>query len=112
MSRVARSAPIAHNPADHDAMAAEIAALRAENAALKAKGSGQVTIKPGKSGGLSVYGLQRYPITLYAPQWRRLIAGHGPKILAYIDNEANYAATWFEGCGKLRRQDAAADGNG
>lgn len=54
---------------------AELARLRAENAALKTKPSrGVVSMKVSEKGGLSVYGLGRFPITLYKEQWTKLLA--------------------------------------
>lgn len=43
---------------------------------LKAKigGGGTVAFKVGEKGGLSVYGLQRNPVTLYIEQWERLLS--------------------------------------
>ena len=35
---------------------------------------GQITFKVGEKGGLSVYGLGRFPVTLYKEQWLRLLA--------------------------------------
>lgn len=54
-------------------MIAEINRLRAANEALtKAKPSG--AIKVSAKGGVSVYGLGRFPVTLYASQWEQLFA--------------------------------------
>lgn len=53
-------------------MVAEIARLRAENASLKAKDKG-VSLRISEKGGLSMYGLGRFPITLYKSQWLKLI---------------------------------------
>ena len=54
----------------------ELARLRAENEALKArqKTSGALTFKVSEKGGVSVYGLGRFPVTLYQEQWEKLIA--------------------------------------
>jgi hypothetical protein len=38
--------------------------------ALKEK---PLTIKPAEKGGISVYGLQRFPVTLYPDGWKRLL---------------------------------------
>lgn len=55
-------------------MVARIAQLEAALAAAKAEKSRNLTIKAAQSGGLSVYGLtSRFPVTLYANQWVRLI---------------------------------------
>lgn len=55
---------------------AELVALRAENARLAAKtnGNGRISLKVSEKGALSVYGLGRFPTTLYAEQWTRLLA--------------------------------------
>jgi hypothetical protein len=58
--------------ADND-LQAELDRLRAENAALKAKGPRAVSLKVSEKGGVSVYGLGRFPITLYQEQWLKLL---------------------------------------
>jgi hypothetical protein len=52
---------------------AELERLRAENAALKSRGSRGVSLKVSEKGGVSVYGLGRFPVTLYKEQWVRLL---------------------------------------
>jgi ABC-type Fe3+-hydroxamate transport system substrate-binding protein len=61
----------------------EIAKLRAENATLKAKDKG-VSLKVTDKGGLSMYGLGRFPVTLYKSQWLKLLA-QAEVIKAFID---------------------------
>jgi hypothetical protein len=51
----------------------ELERLRAENAALKARGSKGVSMKVSEKGGVSVYGLGRFPVTLYMEQWQKLL---------------------------------------
>jgi len=54
---------------------AELERLRAENAALKdraARGK-SVSLKVSEKGGVSVYGLGRFPVTLYQEQWKKLL---------------------------------------
>jgi hypothetical protein len=55
-------------------MLAEIERLRAENAVLKAKPVAGPKLKVSEKGALSVYGLGRFPVTLYREQWERLLA--------------------------------------
>ena len=52
---------------------AELERLRAENAALKSKSARSVYLKVSEKGGLSVYGLGRFPVTLYQEQWLKLL---------------------------------------
>jgi len=53
---------------------AEIERLKAENAALKAKSErGTLSLKVSEKGALSVYGIGRFPVTLYKEQWLKLL---------------------------------------
>ncbi|HET7826330.1 MAG TPA: hypothetical protein VFK90_13425 [Anaeromyxobacter sp.] len=59
-------------PTDEE-LKAELEKLRAENAALKSRGSRGVSMKVSEKGGVSVYGLGRFPVTLYQEQWLKLL---------------------------------------
>ena len=52
---------------------AELERLRAENAALKNRSARAVSLKVSEKGGVSVYGLGRFPVTLYKEQWTKLL---------------------------------------
>jgi len=56
-----------------DEMQAELARLRNENEQLKSANKKGVSFKVSEKGGLSVYGLGRFPITLYPEQWEKLL---------------------------------------
>lgn len=56
-----------------DALREELERLRAENAALKKTSSKGISMKVSEKGGLSIYGLGRFPITLYKEQWGKLL---------------------------------------
>lgn len=66
---------------------AELIALVQQMQAQPAK---KITLKVGEKGGLSVYGLGRFPVSLYRSQWERLLA---PDTVAQINAfiEANAA---------------------
>jgi hypothetical protein len=52
---------------------AEVERLRRENEALKKSTTRGVSLKVSEKGGVSVYGLGRFPITLYQEQWTKLL---------------------------------------
>ena len=54
-------------------MKAELERLRAENSALKKTSAKGLSMKISEKGGLSVYGLGRFPVTLYKEQWNKLL---------------------------------------
>ena len=54
-------------------MKAELERLRAENQALKKTKERGLTLKVSEKGALSVYGMGRFPVTLYKEQWLRLL---------------------------------------
>ncbi len=57
-----------------DDVQAELERLRAENEALKKTSRGKPSMKVSEKGALSVYGMGRFPVTLYKEQWLRLLA--------------------------------------
>lgn len=63
-------------PRDNNNAAAELEALRAELAALKARAAAgsKISYKVSEKGACSVYGLGRFPVTLYRGQWERLLS--------------------------------------
>jgi len=67
-----------------DELQAELERLRAENEALKKGARSKVSMKVSEKGALSVYGMGRFPVTLYKEQWLRLI-GMSEDIKAFIE---------------------------
>jgi hypothetical protein len=53
---------------------AELERLKAENERLKGAQSRGMSMKVSEKGALSVYGLGRFPVTLYKEQWTKLLA--------------------------------------
>jgi hypothetical protein len=68
-----------------DDLQAELERLRAENERLKKSGrSGGLAMKVSEKGALSVYGMGRFPVTLYKEQWLKLL-GMADEIKAFIE---------------------------
>lgn len=74
------------------AMLARAEAAEAQVAALRIANTGKLTVKQSAKGAVSVYGLQRWPVTLYREQWERL-ASAMPQVLAFIKANAGTLAT-------------------
>lgn len=56
-----------------DELKAELERLRSENALLKKGAAKGISMKVSEKGGLSVYGMGRFPVTLYKEQWLKLL---------------------------------------
>lgn len=70
--------------------------LKKKVAELESRGNGALSFKVGDKGGVSVYGLGRFPVTLYYEQWNRLLDS-ADQIRKFLkDNK-----------GKLKLKDAA-----
>ncbi len=54
-------------------MKAELERLRSENAALKKGAATGITMKVSEKGAVSIYGMERFPVTLYKEQWLKLL---------------------------------------
>jgi hypothetical protein len=52
---------------------AELEQLRKENAALRKQFASGIRLKVSEKGGVSVYGIRRFPVTLYREQWLKLL---------------------------------------
>ena len=62
--------------------------LKAKLAELEKQGggrrAGELEFRVGEKGGVSVYGLGRFPVTLYYEQWTRLLNA-GEKLRAFLE---------------------------
>ena len=54
-------------------MKEELERLRTENETLKKRSEKGLSLKVSQKGGVSVYGLGRFPVTLYKEQWEKLL---------------------------------------
>lgn len=59
---------------------------------LKVAAAGKLSMKVTEKGGVSVYGLGRFPVTLYRSQWERLIEAC-PQVKAFIEAHVSELAT-------------------
>lgn len=66
---------------------AELERLKAENAALKSSkpARGTLSMKVSEKGALSIYGMGRFPVTLYKEQWLKLL-GIADEIHKFIED--------------------------
>ena len=79
-------------PLSDDDVKAELERLRKENEALKKGRSDGVRIKVSENGAVSVYGMGRFPVTLYKEQWLKLLS-MSDEIREFIaENEARLKA--------------------
>jgi hypothetical protein len=67
-----------------DDVQAELERLRAENETLKQRRNSTVSMKVSEKGAVSVYGLGRFPVTLYQEQWQKLLAS-AEEIRSFIE---------------------------
>jgi hypothetical protein len=66
----------------------ELERLRAENESLKSQSKRGVHMKVSDKGALSLYGLGRFPVTLYIEQWEKIIA-MAPEIQRFMADNAD-----------------------
>jgi hypothetical protein len=71
---------------------AELEKLRAENEQLKRRSEGGLSLKVSQKGGVSLYGLGRFPVTLYKEQWLRLL-DKADEIRTFIDQHGGQLKT-------------------
>ena len=76
--------------AQSDQLKAEIERLKAENEALKQKKPerGTLSMKVSEKGALSIYGMGRFPVTLYKEQWTKLLSIADEIKQFIVDNDA------------------------
>jgi hypothetical protein len=73
-------------------MKTELERLRAENAALKKGASSGIRLKVSNKGAVSVYGMGRFPVTLYKEQWLKLLDMSDDIRAFIVANEAQLKA--------------------
>ncbi|OGS41545.1 MAG: hypothetical protein A2506_06365 [Elusimicrobia bacterium RIFOXYD12_FULL_66_9] len=75
-----------------ETLMAELQKLKAENESLKKAGSRGISLKVSQKGALSLYGMGRFPVTLYKEQWLKIL-DMADAIRTFIaDNDAQLKA--------------------
>jgi hypothetical protein len=57
----------------HEDLKTELEQLRKENAALRKEFAFRMRFKVSEKGAVSVYGIRRFPVTLYKEEWLKLL---------------------------------------
>lgn len=75
-------------------MKAELERLKRENEQLKAGRArgGTLSLKVSQKGAVSLYGMGRFPVTLYKEQWQKLL-GFGEEIKSFIETNDSLLKT-------------------
>lgn len=85
----------------------QLEALKAENEALKARNALDIRIAE-KTGGISVYGLQRFPVTLKPNQWDRIVAAVD-QLKTFVDENRDRCEAIISGNEAIREAEKAAE---
>ena len=73
-------------------MKAELEKLRAENDQLKTKSVRGLSLKVSEKGAVSLYGVGRFPVTLYKEQWAKVL-GMKDEIEKFLHDNAQSLKT-------------------
>lgn len=87
---VPKNAAVVVESPEVTALKAQLAEMQAQKEKLQAQlksAAPTVSLKVGEKGGVSLYGMGRFPVTLYAEQWVQLLTVHAPTVLAFIESK-------------------------
>jgi hypothetical protein len=80
---------------EDDDLRAEVERLRAENEALKSQKTRELRLQVSAKGGVSLYGIRRFPVTFYLEEWEKIL-GMSDEIRAFMQEHG----------AELKRKDA------
>lgn len=75
-----------------DDLRKELERLRAENEALKSRDRRGLRLQVSEKGGVSLYGVRRFPVTFYKEEWERIL-GMADEIRAFMHEHAKELKT-------------------
>jgi hypothetical protein len=75
-----------------DELRRELERLRAENEALKSRDRRGLRLQVSEKGGVSLYGIRRFPVTFYKEEWERIL-GMEAEIRAFMNEHATELKT-------------------
>ena len=75
-----------------EALMAELEKLKAENSALKKSSARGISLKVSQKGAVSLYGMGRFPVTLYKEQWLKVLEMADAIRTFIADNDAQLKA--------------------
>ena len=76
----------------NDGIMAELARLRSENEALRAKATARLRLAVSEKGAVSLYGLRRFPVTFYAAEWATIL-GMADAVRSFMAEHATSLST-------------------
>jgi len=79
-------------PEQDDELRREVERLRAENDALKSGNRRGLRLQVSEKGGVSLYGIRRFPVTFYLEEWEQIL-GMGDEIRAFMKEHAGKLKT-------------------
>lgn len=92
-----KSATLVVESPEITALKAQLAEMQAQKAVLEGQAKAlkdqlavagpSISLKVGEKGGVSLYGMGRFPVTLYAEQWTQLLTVHAKTVLAFIESK-------------------------
>lgn len=79
-----------------DDLKRELERLRAENEALKAGARRGLRLQVSEKGGVSLYGIRRFPVTFYKEEWEKIL-GMADEIRGFMGDHAKELKTKGDG---------------
>ena len=90
-------------------VAEALATMQAKVDTMQRQRQSALSVKVARRGGISVYGLQRTPVTLYQEQWEKVYQGADPATVPLWGTIAGLCKTYAEGEEPYRGTDSQGE---